>query len=247
MDLDGRDLYTFTIIAGLWLKDRQPPVVGEVRDISWECGIFTSTGVFERSIKRLVNTGWLAVREVTTKRKQKVHRYVPTLRGFAEYAYFVDDMWSNYVIDMLRGEMREPPRDDCLDKYVDVVAVKALGGALRVLLEAAAVPAIRLSPKLQELVQAVHEGRGIDEVSQELLDLAQVELPTLTCLLVHYHLQVATNRMAVMGARYAYNSGAVTELNDALKTALEAQDKLARFCTRIGVRGFDQLTENNTE
>jgi len=244
MGLNDRDLYTFTIVAGLWLRDRHPPVVGEAIDISKDCGIYTSNPLFMKSLRRLVKEGWLTIREVEVRRGYKTNRYVPTLWGFAEYAYHVDAMWSNYVIGMLRGEMREPPRDDCLNKYVDVVAVKALGGAFRVLLEVAAVPTIRLSPKLQELVQAVHEARAIDEVPQELLDLVQAELPTLMCLLVHYQLQAATNTMAVMGARYAYNSGAVMEYNDALKAALEAQYRLARFCARIGVRGFDQLAKS---
>jgi len=238
MGLDRRDLYTFVVIAGLWLRDRQPPVVGEARDILWECRIFTSTGVFKRSLNRLVKAEWLAAREVATKRGQKVTRYVPTMLGFAEYG-------------SRRPLTYEHDEYYCLYKHVNVTDVNHLAfgvkQAVRIydeimewrrVLHDLPVPA-----QIREIALAVDETRAVDEVPSELLEWILRESPTLKC----SYLRTLVLRVNAVFDAYLEMEEMTQEAYELSQALAEVVNKLDRYCASKGVRFDDEAEDGESQ
>jgi len=248
MGLNDRDLYTFAIVAGLWLRDKRPPVVGEAIEISKDCSIYTSAPLFMKSLRRLVKEGWLTVREVEVRRGYKTNRYVPTLKGFVEFINATNSMWKNFVYDILRSlvsgvlsdvNVSPPPLFGCLKKYVDISAVERLGRALALLKRAAELSIV--PPRYQELLQAIVDARPIDDAPQELLDAVLSDLSLLECLVEFQLVQSALFEFAML-ENESENVG--REALDVLKALADTLYKLALYCTtRKGVTVYGEVAE----
>jgi len=238
-----RELHVFTAIAGLWLKTRKPAVVRETYRILRECGVLGSIDALNMSIRKLIKAKWLEPRPYG----EKLHRYVPTLKGFAEFFDAINSMWKNFMHDVIRslvsGELSNvnispPPLFDCLNKYVDVSAVERLGRTLALLKKAAALSIA--PPKYQELVRAVEDARAISDVPQELLDTVQSDLPSLECL-VEFHL--------VQSAAFDFTEIEISSENfakealDVINALADALYKLTLYCARKGVTVASEVAE----
>jgi len=265
MDVNERDLLTFAIIAGLWLRDRRPPAVREALNISRECNAYTSAPLFERSLRRLVNEGWLVIREVTNSRGAKVNRYVPTLRGLAEYATEIEDVLLNYAIDLAsRSEDTSQTSHtsefleslECIEKHVpEVEKAEEMGNALATLIDVVGVYAmagtdggvatqdVSLPPQYEKLAQMVLDGQPADAVEVETLEQLPSQLPTLRCVLLAVKMSDIVDTLLI-SVEDACRRGLVAHLADVLKSALETYLKLAQYCAHLGAQFNTKTVES---
>jgi len=243
---DRRELYVFAAIAGGWLKNREPPAVQDTYDMLRDCGVLASRDVLGKIIKRLIGVKWLADRP----RGEKQSRYVPTLRGFVGFAMAVG--LNNHEL-FRNKEVVEPLSLECLSKRVDVSSVIRLGIILNTLLAVGTLlylyrlPMLGLPPdsqtKLVELVRATMEGRPIDVVPQalEVLQMA----PALECNFEYYLYYFATLLALNLEIDGACRSGAGSELEDIIRSAVKVLSRLSQYCaTRKGIDGFNKVLED---
>jgi len=233
MGINERDLYTYMIVSGLWLKDKQPPVVRRAQEIAKECGIYTSSPLFLRALERLVDAKWLAPVEYG----KGMHRYVPTPRGFA----YIPLLFNRHTTD---------PISNCLSKHVDVSSIVKLGNiindmiVLSQLLSTLGLPLIGVTPEMQAqlmgLLQAMRENRPIDPQTAE--QLLRME-PLLECnfeyYLYHYALLIAKYREL----EHACKSGTVSELETIVRGGVEMLIKIARHCASKGILIFGDVAK----
>jgi len=236
MKLSERDLYTFLIISGLWLRDKQPPVVRRAQEIAKECGIYTSSPLFLRAIERLVDAKWLAPVEYG----KGMHRYVPTPRGIVHITMF-------YYINRRRSD----PILDCLSKHVDISSIVILGNiindmiVLSQLLNTWGLPMIGLTPEMQALLmslfQAMRENRPIDAQAVEQLLRTK---PLLECNFIYYLHHYALLITKYRESEHACKSGAVSELETIVRSIAEILIKIARYCaSNKGILVFGELAK----
>jgi len=237
---DKREVYVFATLAAEWLRRREPPVLENVREVLRTCGILASRDTFDNVIKRLVGMKWLAPRP----RREKQTRYVPTLRGF---------LGASMTIDIMGRDFLQSEELACLNKHVDISAVTRLGTLLGALLAVGTMlhlyrlPMIGLPPEIQtkllEVMQATIEGRPIDVVPQalEVLQLA----PALECNFEYYLYYFAILLTLNLEIDSACRSGAGSELEDIIRSAVKVLSRLSQYCaTRKGIDGFNKVLED---
>jgi len=249
MAVNERDLITFAILAGMWLRDRKPAVRKALR-ISGECGGYTSSPLFENSLRRLVRAGWLIIKKEKRSEIFEVNRYIPTLRGFSEFA----TTWEDAAIDRLAAAFT-PPGDassliqyhdsfdtmKCLEKHVPVTRVIEIGRTLTLLVDVAAIR--DLPQQYIDLARAVEEARPADEVDFTLVEQVVDQLPALQCIL----LDAKTSNIIgglLTATTHACKRGLVSQLTNALKATLEAYLEQAQYCAHLGVQFDTKLAEN---
>jgi len=238
MGISERDLYAFLIVSGLWLKDKQPPVVRRAQEIAKECGIYTSSPLFLRALERLVDAKWLAPVEYG----KGMHRYVPTPRGIAHVTIL-------YHININRR--RTDPILDCLSKRVDISLIVKLGNiindliVLSQLLSTWGLSLIGLTSEMQaqlmELSQALRENRPIDARAAE--QLLRME-PLIECNIIYYLHHYALLITKYRELEHACKSGAVSELETIVRDGAEILIKIARYCaSNKGILVFGELAK----
>jgi len=230
MEVNERDLYVFMIMAGLWLKDRAPPVVRQALKISKECGIYTSAALFERALERLIEAKWLAPVEYG----RGMRRYIPTPRGLLH----------SHMTISLRIDRDENMAKylNCIAKHVDILHVAKVSHVLVGLyvhmpfLSLHKRPIIGLPAeardRLRAVIQVLEENYPIDvQTAEWLLQIA----PVLECNFEFYALYTAFQLVASERDCHA-------ELAHAVKSMIEAMAKLARYCaTCKGIQPFDTI------
>jgi len=228
MEINERDLYTFLIVAGLWLKDRQPPVVRRSQEVAKECGIYTSSPLFLKALERLVDKKMLA----PVPYGKGMHRYVPTPRGLID---------SHMIITTSRNRNESVAKYlSCLAKHVDVRAVARVSHILLSLYAYAPFiawhkwPILGLSQeartRLRDLLHAISHNIPIDVHDVDLI--VQLE-PVLNCNFEYYALHSALQLIT------SSETDSTPELVVAIQKILEAMAKLARRCaTHKGIQPF---------
>jgi len=250
MAVNERDLITFAIISGLWLKTRAAGSVREALKISKECGGYTSSSLFLRSIQRLVRAGWVVARQVKTSKGIEVNRYVPTLRGFVEYATMLDNtMNDNLAVAFTSGDTSPLlqfyellDNIKCIEKYTPVAKVWEIGRALATLLDVV-VSSADLPREYEDLARAVEEARAADEIDFTLVERVADSLPALSCIIIGEKTYDVISELLVAAA-VACKRGLVSHLQEALRTTLEAYIRQAQYCAHLGVQFDVRLAEN---
>jgi len=221
-----RDLYVFVTIAGLWLQTREP-AVRKTYDILRDCGISASMNSVKISIRKLVNVEWLKPRPYG----ENLHRYVPTMRGFAEYASHLTEIWK---------------RDEyyCLRKHVDVAAVDWLASGVRhavwiydeVMKWSRLLPDLSVQAQIREIARAVEEARPVDEVPPELLEWIRQEAPALRC----SYMRTVVLRVNAMFDAYLEMDEMTPEAYELSQALTEVVRKLEKYCASKGVKFDDE-------
>jgi len=251
MAVNERDLFTFAIIAGMWLRDRKP-VVRKALRISSECGGYTSSSLFERSLQRLVRAGWLVLRK-EKRRIDEVNRYIPTLKGFAEYA----TTWNDTMVDKLMDAFSLPGDGSLLIQYYDSLnvvkcieqripesaQVKEIGRALATLVDVATFQDVSLPPQYTELARAVEEAWPVDIVDWGLVEQVVDRLPALQCILLNAKANDLIGEL-LTALTHACRRGLAAQWGDALQKVLEGYLLLAQYCSHLGVQ-FDTKPNEN--
>jgi len=219
MEVSERDLYSFIAIAGLWLKDRAPPVVRQALKISRECGIYTSAALFTRALERLVEAQWLT----PIPYGRGMHRYVPTPRGLID-----SHMILTTTIDRNESVTNHL---SCLAKHVDVGAVARVSHVLVTLYTYSPFIAANRWPilglpqdaqvRLQGVLRALYHNVPLDVHDVDII--LQLE-PVLNCNFEYYALH---NTLRLVTSA---ETDSTPELVIAVKRIVEAMAKLARHC-----------------
>jgi len=228
-----RELHVFTAIAGLWLKTRKPPAVRETYRILRECGILGSIDALNMSIRKLIKARWLEPRPYG----EKLHRYVPTLWGFAEAERFFLDFkkkkWEE-EFDFEKDELYEYYlHQECVGEHVDVKAVRTLRVAIKTIIDAYEEYGEELlPPRLREVARAALNASPIDAVSSESLEMLLHELEMLQCALSYLKLLDVRELIRSELGYDACEKGTAPEVDDIVKTIITAELKLIQFCER---------------
>jgi len=245
--INERDLHVFAAVAGQWLKTHKPAVVRKTYDILRDCGISASMNSVKLSIKKLVNAEWLKPRPYG----EKLHRYVPTLQGFSEFA----TAWEAVSTDKLMTAFTLPDTSSlmqyydtldtmkCLERRVPVTKVLEVGRALATLVDVAALQDIDLSPKYAELARAVEEARPVDEVDFTLVEQLVDKLPAMQCILLDAKANDVISEL-LAAITHACRRGLAEVWGSALQKVVEGYLALAQYCSHLGVQ-FDTKPNEN--
>jgi len=240
MEIRERDLYVFMIVSGLWFKEKQPPVVRRAQEIAKECGIYTSSPLFLKSLERLVDAKWLAPVEYG----KSMHRYIPTPRGIA------------YVSLLFNVNRRKiDPILDCLGKHVDISPVVKLGTLindmviLSQLLSTLSLPLVGVAPETQvqlmKLLHAMRENRPIEaQAAEQLLRMESL----LECNFIYFLHHFATLITKYRELEHACKSGTVSELEAVVRDDINVLIKVARYCaSNKGILVFGEVASRFEE
>jgi len=229
MGVNERDLFTFAILAGLWIRDRKPPVVRKALRISSECGSYTSSPLFERSLQRLVRAGWLALRK-EKRRVDEVNRYIPTAKGFVEFA-------DRFILGRARQKIDLAPYH-CIHRHVPLIDVEIMSLNLKTVLDIYNMWVEggnrfeELPQQMREIVQAIIEAKPADAIPYEYYEWLRQELPAWECELLTIQLYRVRTRINYFRQRLCANDKK-SELAEIVRSLIVAEYKLLKQCCHM--------------
>jgi len=243
-----RDLHVYTIIAGQWLKTRKPAVVKKVYRVLRDCGVLGSVDALSVSIRKLVKEQWLTPRPYG----EKLHRYVPTLRGFAEYS----TTWEKMIEDIFMGALSSGDVSSllryhdsldvvkCIEQHIPESAqVKEIGRALATLVDVTAFKDVSLPLQYVDLARAVEEARPVDIVDWGLVEQVVSRLPALQCILLNAKANDLVGEL-LTALTHACRRGLAALWDDAVQKVVSGYLSLAQYCSHLGVQ-FDVKPREN--
>jgi len=230
MGVNERDLFTFAILAGLWIRDHKPPVVRKALRISSECGSYTSSPLFERSLQRLVRAGWLALRK-EKRRVDEVNRYIPTLKGFVEFA-------DRFILRLVRQKIDLAPYY-CIYRHVPLIDIENMSLSLKTVLDIynmwveGGSRIEELPQQMREIAQAIIEAKPADAIPYEYYEWLRQELPAWKCELLTIHFYRLRTNVYHYYNLLCMSSKKVAEIVDIVRTLIIAEYELLKQCCRI--------------